>query len=255
MTFILESNEEDQTFEVEKSAILQDNGYDQELCDLLHSLLKWPKAFVRIIGVSVNDGEGNDYTIVNTLDELRKFMDYENSVFQLHAIGSTQAAVPKPASASHRDYRTHSIFKLEDIAAQLSCDSRDEAEHLFALVRRNHKCSGVFIQDLMDLFAPLRDRVDREWEQVEDLMTLCEKGVNMDAQTALGFRDWVGHLSDPTQQTHARIYLDLIGTNSPLMSHGIGELIKLFRPNNGIWEDLCGMKEIFRTIDLDAAYD
>ncbi|KAM0701835.1 hypothetical protein Q7P35_010744 [Cladosporium inversicolor] len=158
ITFQLADDEQLQNFEIAKSAIVHDDSHEQDLCDFLHGQLKWPKSYLSITGVSRDAGEGP--TSVDTLEEFRQIIGDVEPVFQLYVAG---------------DYRTHSIFKLEDLAAQLSCDSRDEAEHLFALIRRNHKCSGVFIHDLMDLFAPVRDRVDREWEEVEELMTLCEK--------------------------------------------------------------------------------
>jgi hypothetical protein len=260
VTFTLAGDEKDQAFELAKSAILENNDYGQELFDLLHSLLGWPEDYVTTIGVSVDDGEGNDDTPVNTLDELRQFMVDENPVFQLHIAGAGQLAgsgqvAVDPEPVSQRDYRTHSVFMLEELAAKLSCDGKDEAEHLFALIRRNHRHSKDFIQDLMVLFKPLRDRVDEQWDEVEELMTLCKKGVNMDADTALGFRAWIGHLSDQNEQEQARAYLSLVELKSPIMAHGIGELIKLFRPDDGFWTDLRSIKETFRTVDLDIAYD
>lgn len=242
-------------WKIAKSALSRGNGYDQDLCDLVNGLLKWPKSYVRINGVSFNAG-GNDNTLVHTLDELRHLMEDENSVFQLHVAGKSLAqAVDQPEPASQRDYRTHWAFKLEELTSKLSCDGQDEAEHLFALLRRNHRLSKHFTQDLMSLFTSVRDHVDQQWAEVEDLMTLCEKGVNTDAETALGFQDWIGHLSDPTKQTHAKIYLDLIDTRSPLMAHGIGELIKLFRPEDGSWAELRSIKDVFDQVALDAEFD
>lgn len=252
VTFQLADDDHDQNFEISKRAILQDDGYDQDLCDFLHRLLKWPRGYVSITGLSVDNGGENDATSVDTIDELRHLVGHEETVFQLHVAGSQALDA---TLVSQRDYRTHWIFKLEDLAAQLSCDGRDEAEHMFALIRRNHRHSKDFIQDLMALFKPLRDRVDEQWYAVGELMALCEKGVNMDAETALGFRAWIGHFSNQNEQDKARAYLSLVELKSPIMAHGVGELIKLFRPADGFWADLRGTKEIFRTIDLDAAYD
>lgn len=88
-----------------------------------------------------------------------------------------------------------------------------------------------------------------------ELMSLCDKGASMDAETALGFRAWVSHLSDPNDQNHARLYLDLVQTNSPIMAHGIGELIKLFKPDNNSWVELQSIKGIFDQVSLDAVLD
>ena len=166
-------------------SILEDNGYTQELYDLLHELLEWPKGYVHITGVSVDNRESKDDTPVDTLEELRHFIDHGHSVFQLRVAGPGQAADPE--SGSEQDYRTHWIFKLEDLTARLSDESNAEAQLLFGLIRRNHRHSKDFVQDLMALFTPLEAQVDEQWAEVEELMTLCEKGVNMDARTALGF--------------------------------------------------------------------
>lgn len=78
-------------------------------------------------------------------------------------------------------------FQAEDLTARLSDEGNAEAQLLFGLIRRNHRHSKDFVQDLMALFTPLEAQVDEQWAEVEELMTLCEKGVNMDARTALGF--------------------------------------------------------------------
>jgi hypothetical protein len=250
VTFMLAGDEEDQFFELAKSAILEDNGHTQELYDFLHSLLEWPKGYVNITGVTMDNPDSKHDTPVNTLDELRDHINHEHSVFQLHVAGSGQVVDTVPAP--HQDYRTHSILKLEDLVSELSDDGNAEAQLLFGLIRRNRRLSKDCARDLMVLFKPLRDQTDQKWAEDEGLMTLCEKGVNMDAGTALGFRAWINHLSNQTKQKHAKIYLELIETESPLKAHGIEELVKLFTSDNGSWAELRDIKDIFDQVHLDA---
>ncbi|GAB7336065.1 hypothetical protein MBLNU13_g08875t3 [Cladosporium sp. NU13] len=135
--------------------------------------------------------------------------------------------------------------------SKLSGESNAEAQLLFGLIGRNHRHSKDFVQDLMALFTPLKVQVNEQWAEVEELMALCEKGVNMDARTALGFRDWVGHLSDEDEQKKARAYLSVVEVNSPIMVQVVRELIELFKPNDGSWAELRGIKDTFDQVDLD----
>jgi hypothetical protein len=97
VTFTLAGDEEDQFFNLEKGAILKDDDHDQGLYDFLHSLLKWPKGYVNITGVSVDDPESKNDTPVNILAELRDHINHEHSVFQLHAKCSGRAVEPHPS--------------------------------------------------------------------------------------------------------------------------------------------------------------
>ena len=126
VTFTLAGDEEDQFFNLEKGAILKDDDHDQILYDFLHSLLKWPKGYVNITGVSADNLESKGGTPVKTLDELRDYINHEHSVFQLHVEGSGQAV--ETTSVSHQDYTTHWIFKLEGLTGKLSCDGNAEAQ-------------------------------------------------------------------------------------------------------------------------------
>jgi hypothetical protein len=107
----------------------------------------------------------------------------------------------------------------------------------------------------MDLFKPVKDQVDQEWAGVAELMTLCDKGVNMDAESALGFSVWPGRLSDADEQKRAKAYLSLVELDSPIMAHIVGELIKLFRPEDGSWTELHLAKDILDRVLLDAGFE
>lgn len=133
----------------------------------------------------------------------------------------------------------------------MSDESNAEAQLLFGLIGRNHRHSKDFVQDLMALFTPLKVQVNEQWAEAEELMALCEKGVNMDARTALGFRDWVGHLSDEDEQKKARAYLSVVEVNSPITVQVVRELIELFKPKDGSWAELPGIEDAFDQVDLD----
>lgn len=67
----------------------------------------------------------------------------------------------------------------------------------------------------------------------------------------LGFRDWVGHLSDEHEQKKARAYLSVVEVDSPIMMQVVRELIELFKPKDGSWAELRSIKDIFDQVDMD----
>lgn len=68
----------------------------------------------------------------------------------------------------HRQsYSEHPVLDLKAFVGKLGDQDARIAYLLFALVREDYERSGDHIKELAKLFAPLRERYDREWAIVE----------------------------------------------------------------------------------------
>jgi hypothetical protein len=76
--------------------------------------------------------------------------------------------------AEQTDYSRHSILQLETWADTLAVGDAEYATHLFALVRRNHRRSRDFVEDLAALFAPFRQLNTINSERSRSLIEIFE---------------------------------------------------------------------------------
>lgn len=66
-----------------------------------------------------------------------------------------------------QSYSEHPVLDLKAFVGKLGDQDARIANLLFALVREDYERSGYHIKELAKLFAPLRERYDREWTIVE----------------------------------------------------------------------------------------
>ena len=229
---------------------MQDNGDDQTLFDFLHSLLEWPKGYVKIIGVGVDNGRDND-TPVHTLDELRHFVDGERIVFQLLVAVSGQAVEPTPVVP--KEYSNHWILKLESLTDELSASDAKEARPLFDLIRLGNRHSAEFIEDLQRLFAPVREQVPQRLQEYASLKELCERA-RADSARAFDLRVHFRVLSDK-QQAHAKQNLELIRSKHPLAGHAQSLLVDMFTPRVNKLAKVLEMEEVFDEVRRASGQD
>jgi hypothetical protein len=229
---------------------LQGNGDGQTLCDFLHSLLEWPKGYVKIIGVSVDNARDNDATPVNTLDELRHFVDSERTVFQLRVAG--QAAF-QPTPVVPKEYINHWIFKLESLTNELSPSGAKEARPRFDLIRQGNRHSAEFVDELQKLFAPLRAQIPQRLQECAKLKELCEKA-RADSARAFDLRAHFGVLSEK-QQAHAKQNLELIRSKHPLAGHAQALLVDMFTPRVNELAKVLEMEKVFDEVGRNSSLD
>jgi hypothetical protein len=198
------------------------------------------------VGVTFNDEE-DDSIPVETLKELRNYVSLSGEpVFQLQVTGPGMFQ-------SMQDYSTHWINKPEPLTPQLTCDHAKHARHLFGLIHLNSPLSSGCVEQLKAIFALLEERNTQEWKENEELMRICKQGVDMEIDAALGLQAWIHHLSDDTQTLVGHQFA-LLQARVPYSKYIIEELIKLFKPDNGSWEQICSTKSVFDQARNDAGF-
>jgi hypothetical protein len=80
-------------------------------------------------------------------------------------------------------YSDHPILDLEFFVSKLSEQDGRVAKLLFKLVQEDYARSAIFVGELLKLFAPLRERYDREWPAIEEKD--LDKGAPEDTRAAL----------------------------------------------------------------------
>ena len=232
---------------------MQDNRDGQTLYGFLHSLLEWPKGYVKIVGVGADNGEDNDDTPVHTLDELRHFVDAERTVFQLRVAGSSQAQAAEPTPVVPKEYSNHWILKLESLTSELNPNDAKEARPRFDLIRLGHRHSAEFVDDLQRLFAPLKEQIPQRLQECATLKELCERA-RADSARAFDLRVHFGILSEK-QQAHARQNLELIRSKHPLAGHAQALLVDMFTPRVNELAKVSEMEKVFDEVRRASGLD
>lgn len=164
-------------------------------------------------------------------------------------VGDTDlSSVTEQAYPHQIDYSTHPILKLE-------CELEGAAEETdlryalprFSLIRENHFHSAYMVQELKDFFAKLEEMTTESWQRLserkESVRKMCENvGVDLSQDDQLS--DMISDLS-MEQREHAKMYVPLIKSNTPLADHATKELVKLLMPDAAELEEVMRKKRIF----------
>lgn len=225
------------------------------LCDTLRRLLGWPKSS-NLIGVSLHkNDERKPQVCIETLHELWHVIDsHEAPVFSLH----TSVATPRPASTApairprpQSNYTNNAVLQLEPLIDELATRDAQLARPLLELIRQNHHRSPDHIQDVLGLFAPLKQRIAEEWKQADEMKSILE-GVLGDKSQILKLEDLIGHL-DKAHAEDAHAIFHIIRRNLTGGAAFAEELSRLFQPvkerNAETWKRASRLKKAFDEFD------
>jgi hypothetical protein len=153
-------------------------------------------------------------------------------------------------------YRDHPILGLESFVGKLGEQDGRVAKLLFKLVQEDYARSAVFFEELLKLFAPLKERYDREWPDIEEkdlAFTKAESDI-LEYETLIAYLDGVLDKGAPED---ARPVLHLVRRNfkdrhqfEALLSHIFSPLKKRNKDRRA---KVMKMRKIFQEVD-DATY-
>lgn len=214
----------------------------------LRRLLGWSNA-VQVTGVSIRT-EGNDQAI-STLPELWQAIEsHEVPMLWLQTAGMSPKS-PKTQPQRQRPYSEHPVLRLEAFLNELTDVDARLASPMFALVRQNHVRSNNHIEDIEDLFAPVRKRNADAWaqaEQVSEVLGEMSKG----QFDVLKLEAWTGDL-DQIGAGDARAIFHVIRRNYKTGNDFADALSAIFAPvkqgNIEERERFAKLKSVFDDID------
>lgn len=159
-----------------------------------------------------------------------------------------QSSVTEIGFPSRFDYSHHAILKLECELEGAADETQVRwAQPRFSLIRENHRCSAYLVEDLKEFFAELEQATLEAWQRLsereEHVRNLCGHAT-VDQSQDDQLSDMIADLS-MEQREHAKMYVPLIKSNTPLADHATKELIKLLMPGAAEWEEVMRKKRIF----------
>lgn len=136
----------------------------------LCAILRWPNS-VKITKVSIRGEDEQRMPIGRSKD----FLEYIRNDGDPWIWIETSVAFEGNFSQNDQvDYARHSILQLEAWVETLSEEDVVYATSLFNLLRRNHRRSRDFVEDLTALFAPFRQRNSINSERSRSLLETFE---------------------------------------------------------------------------------
>jgi hypothetical protein len=153
-------------------------------------------------------------------------------------------------------YSDHPILDLEFFVSKLSEQDGRVAKLLFKLVQEDYARSAIFVGELLKLFAPLRERYDREWPAIEEkdlAFTKAESDI-LEYEALIQYLDGVLDKGAPED---TRAALHLVRRNFKDRHQFEALLSNIFSPlkkrNKDRHAKVTKMRKIFQEVD-DATY-
>jgi hypothetical protein len=134
------------------------------------AILQWPSS-VTVTKISVRGYRDQK----QSMEKLEDLLEYINENHQPWIWLETSSA--KQSSLYHGnqpDFAHHPVLQLAAWVGTLADEDAEYATHLFALLRRNHRCSHDFVEDLTALFAPFRQLNTINSERSRSLIEIFE---------------------------------------------------------------------------------
>ena len=122
-------------------------------------------------------------------------------------------------------YSDHPILKLEGFVGRLNGQEAMVAAAFFTLIRVDHHRSDDHVEELKELFAPMRQQLDRDRAVLEQKLAAFDEAES----DVLKYEALVGELDDANAKV-ARALLDLCGSHFKDRLEFAGLLIEPFSP-------------------------
>jgi hypothetical protein len=238
------------------SVISQASSQGLSLSDTLLGCLGWLKSSCPT-GIILHPAEGNLTSSfpVRTISALCDVIDsqklptfrVQSSAATPDVAANTRASQPTPQQI----YANHRILTLEALVEELPDNDAQIARPLFEPIRKRHSRSQEHIEDLVAMFAPVKQRNAEEWERSSQMKASFDE-VSRDKSQVLKLEALVEHL-DEAHAEDARAILHVVRRNLKGGRGFAGELSRLFQPvkqrNAEAWKRVSRAKKIFDELE------
>jgi len=227
-------------------------GSDYTLSAAVCASLGWPNS-VTLTRIRIR-GENHQKP---TIDNIKSILEYIREDEAPWIYLETSSAVQDNSSHDNQvDYAQHSILQLETWKDTLTKQEAEYATSLFALLRRNHRRSRDFVEDLIKLFAPLRQRNIIDSERSRSLLDTFEGQVEVAPHPShLEKIESLALALDGPSAEDARAILYLVRRGFGTCRDYMDELKVVFGPlqqrNAEEWKRAVEIKKVFEAIDKE----
>jgi hypothetical protein len=231
-------------------------GVGCTLGEVLRSSLGWPSD-VTITRVSLRGLRGDDHQKL-PVDKIECVLKYirEDKAPWIWLETSTEPQQTLKQN-DQVDYTRHSILQLEKWVNTLTKPDATYAASLFTLLRRNHRRSRDFVEDLTALFAPFRQLNDANSERSRSLLEIFDG--QSEASSHASHLSKIESLASDLKGTSAedaRAVLYLIRRGFRTCRDSMDELKVIFGPlhqrNAEELKYAVAIKKVFEAIDKEA---
>lgn len=229
----------------------QHPGDDATLCEVLCAILWWPSC-VTITGVSTRDNDDNEISL-ETLGDFEEFVrkDKEPWIWlKTSSVGGHGLIL-----GNHEDYSGHPTLELERLVDRITEHEAKDVASLFSLIRSNHRCSSEFVEDLIKIFAPVKQRNDMDFERASSLLRIFQNWPVNNEDPFFQLEGLEGLVADLDEELaeDARAVLRLVRKGYGNCSDNADELNTIFEAkkarNAEMWTRADQIKNIFEAID------
>jgi hypothetical protein len=228
-------------------------GADHPFSAALCAVLGWPSS-VTITKVSVRSEKEQKMSI----EKIEDFLNYvRKDVEPWVWLDTTSVTRKNLTDANQADYTRHPVLQLEKWLDTLTEQDAGYATSLFALLRRNHRRSRDFVEDLTGLFAPLRQLNTVNSERSRSMLeTLDDHAEVLPHASHLAKLESLATELDGTPAEDARAVLYLIRRGFRTCHDSMDELKVIFGPlqqrNAEELKRAVQIKKVFEAIDEEA---
>ena len=219
------------------------------------AMLGWPSS-VTITNVSVRD-KNNQKRPTERIEHILRYIRTSKEPWVWVEISSGLK------DAAQTDYARHPILRLEKWVDGFGEQKEEYAKSLFAFLRRNHRCSRDFVDDLTALFEPWRSNILAFYHRQRLLSDIFDDKLEHierrrgSLQTVRSLKSLAALLEDPASVQDARAICRLVRKRIVTCHEYRDELKEIYGPlhaafNREEMERALKMTREFQDIEMEA---